>query len=233
MHALDAGLAAALRQLDGGAIANAIETFNVQLRNEGFTDGRIRCLFEQQAPIVGQAVTARIRTSTPPPVGHNYVDRTDWWTYISTVPAPRIVVVQDVDDTVGRGALVGEVHANILRALGCQAYATNGAVRDLDRVSRTGLQLFAGTVSVSHAYVHIVDFGGPVDVAGLTVQSGDLLFGDCHGLQNIPPAVAAEIPTVAAEMQAHEQRVIDFCTSARFSIEGLRAIIGESRVHRT
>ena len=233
MHALDAGLATALRRLDGCAIANAIETFDVRLRNEGFTDGRIRCLFERQAPVVGHAVTARIRASTPPPVGHNYFDRTDWWTYIGTVPAPRIIVVQDVDDFIGRGALVGEVHANILRALDCHAYATNGAVRDLDGVGRTGLQLFAGSISVSHAYVHIVDFGEPVDVAGLSVRTGDMLFGDCHGLQSIPPAIAAEIPWVAQEMQAREQRVIDFCKSAEFSIEGLRAIINGSKVHRT
>jgi 4-hydroxy-4-methyl-2-oxoglutarate aldolase len=233
MHALDAGLATALRRLDGCAIANAIETFDLRLRNEGFTDGRIRCLFERQPPVIGHAVTARIRSSTPPPVGHNYADRTDWWNYISTVPAPRIVVVQDVDETVGRGALVGEVHANILRALDCQAYATNGAVRDLDGVSRAGLQLFAGSLSVSHAYVHIVDFGGPVEIAGLTVQTGDLLFGDCHGLQSIPAAIAAEIPWVAAEMQTREQRVIDFCKSAEFSIEGLRSIINGSKVHRT
>lgn len=233
MHALDAGLATALRRLDGCAVANAIETFDVRLRNEGFTDGRIRCLFQRHAPVIGHAVTARIRSSTPPPVGHNYLDRTDWWTYISTVPAPRIVVVQDVDDNVGCGALVGEVHANILRALDCQAFATNGAVRDLDGVSRTGLQMFAGSISVSHAYVHIVDFGGPVEVAGLTVHTGDLLFGDCHGLQSIPPAIAPEIPGVAADMQAREQRVIDFCKSPEFSIEGLRAIISGSRVLRT
>jgi 4-hydroxy-4-methyl-2-oxoglutarate aldolase len=233
MQVLDAGLSAALRRLDGCAIANAIETFDVRLRNEGFTDGRIRCLFERQPPVVGHAVTARIRASTPPAVGHSYVDRTDWWTYISTVQAPRIVVVQDVDDTAGRGALVGEVHANILRALDCEAYATNGAVRDLEGVGRTGLQLFAGSISVSHAYVHIVDFGGPVEVAGLSVQSGDLLFGDCHGLQSIPPAIAAKIPAVAAEMQAREQRVIDFCKSAEFSTEGLRAIVNGSRIYRT
>ncbi|MBI3401302.1 MAG: RraA family protein [Acidobacteria bacterium] len=233
MHVLDEGLATALSRLDGCAVANAIETFDVRLRNEGFTDGRIRCLFERQPPVIGHAVTARIRSSTPPPVGHNYVDRTDWWTYIGTVPAPRIVVVQDVDDCAGRGALVGEVHAHILRALHCQAYATNGAVRDLEGVSRAGLQLFAGSISVSHAYVHIVDFGCPVEVAGLTVQSGDLLFGDCHGLQSIPPAIASEIPRVAHEMQAREQRVIDFCKSAEFSIDGLRAIINGSRVHRT
>lgn len=233
MDARDAHLLAALRRLDGSAVANAIETFEVRLRNEGFTDGRIRCLFDRQPPVVGHAVTARIRTSTPPPVGNGYVDRTDWWNYICSVPAPRIVVVQDVDPLVGRGAFVGEAHANIFRALGCDAYVTNGAVRDLGGVSRAGLQLFAASISASHAYTHIVDFGEPVEIAGLPVQSGDLLFGDAHGLQNVPTAVAADIPRVAAEMHARKQRVIDFCRSSTFSLEGLRAIVNESRVHRT
>ena len=31
-------------------------------------------------------------------MGHAYHDRTDWWNYILSVPAPRFVVVQDIDD---------------------------------------------------------------------------------------------------------------------------------------
>src|SRR5581483_9151427 len=103
-------------------VSNAIETFGVRLRNEGFTDRRIHCMFPQLPPVIGYAVTATIRCSTPPPVGHEYADRTDWWNHILKTPAPRIVVVQDVDDTPGLGAFVGEVHADILRALGCVAY---------------------------------------------------------------------------------------------------------------
>ena len=89
------------RQFDSASVSNAIETFDVRLRNEGFADGRIRCLFPDQPPVVGHAVTARIRSSAPPPVGLSYHDRTDWWNYIVSVPAPRIVVVQDVDDRPG------------------------------------------------------------------------------------------------------------------------------------
>jgi hypothetical protein len=37
----------ALRRLDAGTLANAIETFRVRLRNEGFVHGSVRCLFPQ------------------------------------------------------------------------------------------------------------------------------------------------------------------------------------------
>jgi 4-hydroxy-4-methyl-2-oxoglutarate aldolase len=55
-----------LRQLDSCSVANAIETFDVRLRNQGFADSRIRCIFEDFPPMVGYAVTVRVRTSEPP-----------------------------------------------------------------------------------------------------------------------------------------------------------------------
>src|SRR5262249_25509707 len=152
---------------------NAIETFAVRLRNEGFTDAAIRCLFPHFLPMIGYAVPCQIRCSSPPPIGHTYVDRTDWWNYVLTIPAPRVVVIQDVDTTPGLGSFVGEVHANILKALGCVGAVTNGAVRDLPAVEAAGFHLFAGNVAVSHAYVHIVQIGVPVEIAGLQIQPGD------------------------------------------------------------
>ena len=81
-------------------------------------------------------------------------------------------MVEDADEHPGVGAFVGEVHANILKALGCVAYVTNGSVRDVPRVAATGFQLFASHLAVSHAYVHIVEFGQPVTVGGLVVNPG-------------------------------------------------------------
>jgi 4-hydroxy-4-methyl-2-oxoglutarate aldolase len=176
------------RRLNGASVSNAIETFDVRLRNEGFADSRLRCLYPDHPPVIGYAVTARIRCSAPPPVGHSYHDRTDWWNHLVTVPAPRIVVVQDVDDRPGLGAFVGDVHARILQALGCVAYATNGSVRDLDDVHGLGFQFFASGVAISHAFAHIVDFGQTVEVAGLTVSTGDVLFGDAAGVLSVPPS---------------------------------------------
>ena len=215
------------RRFNGASVSNAIETFAVRLRNEGFADGRLRCLHSQLAPILGHAVTARIRCSSPPPVGHSYHDRTDWWNYIASVPAPRIVVVQDVDERPGLGAFVGDVHANILRALGCVGYATNGSVRDVGHAGTLGFQVFASGVSVSHAFAHIVDFGQPVELADLAVSSGDVLFGDCDGLLTVPAQLIDQIPPVVRRMQKQEEQVIAFCRSSGFSIDGLRALVGD------
>jgi 4-hydroxy-4-methyl-2-oxoglutarate aldolase len=222
---LSPALVEELRHLDSCVVSNAIETFNIRLRNQGFTNDDIQCVFDDLPPVVGYAVTATIRSSTPPPVGHVYADRTDWWSHIVTIPTPRIVVVQDLDERPGIGAFLGEVHANILRALGCVAYVTNGAVRDLPGVRRSQLQAFAGNRSPSHAFVHIVGFGEPVQVAGLQVSSGDLLFGDRHGIVAVPPDLAPRIPSTVATMRQRDRRIVEFCRSHDFTIDGLRTIV--------
>ena len=129
----------------------------------------------------------------------------------------------------GLGSLLGAVHINILHALGCVGAITNGAVRDVPAAEEVGFQLFAGSLSVSHAYVHIVEIGTPVEIGGLKIQSGDLLHGDQNGIQSIPEEIATQIPPVAARIAAEEQALIKLCQSPGFSIEKLRAAIKKER----
>jgi regulator of RNase E activity RraA len=218
-----------LRRLDACTLANAIERFHERLRNEGFTDNSVHCQFPHLRPMLGYAATVKVRGSAPPIASNNYSDRTDWWDYILSLPAPRLVVIQDVATKVGLGSLLGAVHVNILRALDCAGAVTNGAVRDLPAAEKLGFQLFAGSISVSHAYVHIVEFGIPVEIGGLKIQSGDLLHGDLHGVQSIPSSIAGKIPRAAAEIIAREQELITLCQSKDFSIEKLRAAIAKDR----
>jgi len=215
----------ALRLLDSCVVANAIETFSARLRNEGFADGSVHCLFPQLDPMVGYAATLKIRGSAPPMAGGLYSDRTDWWDYIISLPFPRVLVVQDVATRVGLGSFLGEVHMNIIKALGCVGAVTNGSVRDLQRAQSLGIQLFSGGISVSHAYVHIVEIGGPVEIAGVRINSGDLLHGDLHGFQTIPKKHASEIPSIAARIKAIEEPIIDLCQTVEFSIEKLREAV--------
>ena len=69
----------ALRRLDACTLANAIESFHVRLRNEGFMDGSVRCLFAELQPMVGYAATVLIRGAAPAFAGPAYNDRTDLW----------------------------------------------------------------------------------------------------------------------------------------------------------
>jgi regulator of RNase E activity RraA len=215
----------ALRLLDSCVVANAIETFHERLRNEGFADGSVRCLFPEFDPMVGYAATIKVRGSAPPMTGGSYSDRTDWWDYVLSLPFPRVIVVQDIASRVGLGSLLGAVHLNILKALGCVAAVTNGAVRDLPRARSLGLPVFSGGTSVSHAYVHIVEFGTPVEIGGLKVNSGDLLHGDQHGFLTVPIEHAREIPTIAAGIKKKEEAIIQLCQATEFSIDKLRAAV--------
>jgi len=209
-------------------VSSAIERFDVRLRNTGFADSRIRCIFPELPPLAGFAVTARIRSSAPPMEGGGYYERTDWWDHVLSIPGPRVAVIEDVDDPPGLGAFIGEIHANILRALGCVAVITNGAVRDIPQVRETGLQMFAGNVSVSHAYAHVFDFGGVVHLGQLRINPGDLLHGDLHGVNRIPIAVADRIPAVAREIVEKRRKLTEFCRSESFNRAALQAAVREA-----
>jgi 4-hydroxy-4-methyl-2-oxoglutarate aldolase len=218
----------ALRRLDACTVANAIETFDQRLRNEGFVDHTVRSLFPEFAPMVGYAATVRIRGSSPPVAGAPYPDRTDWWNYVDSLPKPRVVVLQDVASKIGLASLVGEVHMTILRTLGCVGVVTNGAVRDIPAARAAGFNYFAGCVSVSHGYVHIVDFGDPVEIGGLKIESGALLHGDLHGVQSVPVEIAGRIPEVAERIAAQKQELLALCRSPGFTLEKLRAAVTQS-----
>jgi 4-hydroxy-4-methyl-2-oxoglutarate aldolase len=213
----------ALRRFDTCLLSNAVERFNVRPRNEGFMIHAPVCRFPHRAPAVGHAVTGRIRTYMQPVTGKCYYEHIEWWRYVASVPSPQIVVLQDCDETPGFAALFGEIHARICRALGVVAYITNGAVRDLDAIEALGFQLFAAAVSVSHAYAHVVDFGGPVEIGGIRIDSGDILHGDRHGILSVPPQLVEKLPPIAERIRSEEHDLCALIEGPEFSIESFAA----------
>jgi len=210
-----------IKRLDTCTVSNAIERLNVRMRNEGFVAGSVRCRFPALKPMLGYAVTGRIRSTSAPLRGRCYYDRMDFWNYVAQLPAPRVIVLADVDHHPGVGAFFGEIHASIAGALGCVGYVTNGSVRDLPPVHALGFHLFSGSVSVSHAYAHLVDFGESVELGGLRIFPGDLVHGDLHGVQTIPAEIAAEIPHTAQKIVSSENELKHFCRSPEFSLQEL------------
>ena len=216
-----------LRHIDACLLANAIETFHERLRNEGFVDRSVRCIFPEFQAMAGFAATLKIRGSDPPTADGCFPERTDWWDYVLSVPNPRVVVIQDVSERPGLGSMIGGLHMNILRRLNCVGVVTNGSVRDIPAAREIGFHLFAGGISVSHAYVHIVEVGQPVEIGGMKVQSGDLLHGDLHGVQSVPLDIAERVPAVAAAIRAQKQLLIDFCRSKEFTLKKAREALSK------
>ncbi len=210
----------ALQGIDGPSICNAIEGFNFRPKNEGFMMPEIQTAFRDFPPVVGYAVTGVISANAPD--GRN-VARDEWWDLIASVPEPRFIILHDIDNP-PIGAYWGEVQGNIHKALGAVAVATDGTVRDLDEVHELGFQFFAKHISVSHAYTHLVEIGIPVSVGGLTVDTGQLIHGDKHGVTHIPFELADKIPDMVATIADYEKKTIDVCQSPSFSMEKLKEI---------
>lgn len=219
---LSSAIFESLLKFDTCTVSNAIERLHGRLRNEGSINGRaMHCLFPELPPMLGYAVTGRMRSTTPPVSGRSYHENMYWWRYVASIPEPRVMVVEDADEQPGVGALVGELHALIGLALNCTGYVTNGSVRDLPAVRALGFQMFAGSVAVSHMYAHIAEYGKPVEIGGLTISPGDLIQGDCHGVHIIPMPIAHGIPGMASEILREEQQLRQLCQSSRFSLHSL------------
>ena len=207
-----------LRRWSTCAVSNGIELFNIRPRNGGFMFPEIKCIFPELGAMIGYAVTAVISADSPE---GRRIQPPDWWEMILKIPEPRVIVIHDIDHRVV-GSFWGEVNANIHRALGCVGTVTDGSVRDLDEVREMGFHFFSSCVTVSHAYVHLVEMGIPVKVGGLVVKPGDLILGDKHGVISIPLEIARDVPKAAQLVEDWERPVINYCKSKEFNIEGLK-----------
>jgi len=210
----------ALKRYDAPTIANAIETFGVRSYSDGFMSPEIRCVFPNLGPLVGFAVTGTMRAREKSALRYS---RNDWFDLVVGLPKPRVIVLQDLDDE-PCGAFWGEIQANIHKALGCAGVVTNGGVRDLREVEAAGFQYYAGSVMVSHAYVHLEDAGVPVRIGGLEVRTGDVIHGDVHGVQVIPADLVRKLPAACEELVARERKIISYCQSAEFTVDGLKKL---------
>jgi regulator of RNase E activity RraA len=214
----------AIRRFTVPTLANAIETFGVIPSNTGYCDSSMVCRYPELPLMLGYAVTARVSTDQPQSEVRPGIHEPDYWRYIAAQPGPKVAVVQDIDCP-PYGAMWGEWNANVHKALGCVGMVTGGAARDLDAVKKLNFHFFSTHILPTHAYGAFIDYGGPVRVAGLTVQTGDLLAGDMHGVLVIPSAIPLRaLAQAAAEIDRLESEIFALCQSDAFSIEALEAL---------
>ena len=92
-----------------------------------------------------------------------------------------------------------------------------------------GFHFFAGSIAVSHAYVHLVEVGVPVQVGGVTVGPGDVIHGDQHGVLSIPREIAGRIAEGVEKVDRVERQLITYCQSPGFTREGLETLYNKLR----
>src|SRR5256886_11385881 len=211
-----------LRSIDTPTVCNLVEIVAAERRGHGYTVRHLHCPFPDLSPIVGFAKTVTFKAKDAVPLGQgSYMQkRLDYLDYVAASPQPGIMVMEDLDgEHVGYGAFWGEVQSNVHKALGCLGVITNGSVRDIPMIA-PGFQMLAGSIVPSHAYVHVVEFGIDVEVAGMAVRSGDLIHADRHGASLVPVDKIEALPAAAHKLAGTVARVI----AAARSGGGLRAV---------
>ena len=209
----------ALKALDTPTICNAIETFQVRGRMEGFLGMDIRCLFPELGRMIGYALTVKVDSTTPEVPGDEVVWR-EWVLAMDDAPKPIVLVFQDVGPQPRKSAHIGEVMATIAGRLGVVGLVTNGGVRDLDEVRALGLHYFAAGIVPSHGNPRLLQVNIPVTLDGVQIGPGDLLHGDANGVTTIPLPIAHQVADAARRVLAREGELLNYIKSDEFNLEG-------------
>ena len=123
-----------------------------------------------------------------------------------------------------RNALWGELMS--VRALKCGARGAvlNGYVRDTRKILSLGYPTFCfgsyGQDSAPRYKVH--DFRIPIEIGGVSVRPGDILFGDIDGVVVIPAEVETETFTLALEKVRGERTVRKALEDGMSAVEAFR-----------
>jgi regulator of RNase E activity RraA len=214
-----------LRSVDTPTVCNLLEMVAPERRGHGYTVKHLHCPFPELPPMVGFAKTVTIKTRDKVPLSDAaYVGkRLDYLDYVAAAPAPSIVVIEDTDGAhVGFGAFWGEVQSNVHQALGCLGTITNGSIRDIPMIP-PGFQMLAGSISPSHAYVHVVAFGVDVAVHGMAVTSGDLIHADRHGAVVVPVDQIDAMKPALEKLNAQEARIIGAARAPGATVASIKA----------
>lgn len=212
----------ALRRFDTPTICNGLELVAPERRAIGFTTEPLVCIDPAAPPMIGLARVGTLRAREAPRGA--VADRRDWYDYVAAAPMPTIVVLQDLDDRPGYGAFWGEVHSAVHKALGALGCVTNGSFRDLDAWA-PGFQMLGGRIGPSHAHVHLVDFGRPVNVFGMQAGHDDVIHADRHGAVVIPAEAVRRLPAAIDLLSRREAVILDVCRDPGFTAAKLRAAL--------
>jgi len=232
--ALSDDLLTFLRQVDTPTVCNAIEVVYGKRGFNRFTKGTMQYSKPGDPPIVGFARTAKIAGLAPstddPAVIRSR--RIDYFRSMVAGPNPSVAIIEDMDYPGCIAGWWGEVHVAVHKGLGLKGAITNGVMRDLDVID-DGFPVLAGSIGVSHGFVHVVEVGTVVNVLGLIVAQGELIHADRHGALVIPNDVISGLKAAIDTVILNEAVVLEPARKKGFTIDKLEAAWAKFEAQRT
>lgn len=223
-----------LRSVDTPTVCNAIEVAQGKRGFDRFTKGTMVHSRPGDPPTVGFARTATIAGLEPPsePADVIKARRMDYFRSMAAGPNPSVAVIEDTDFPHCIAGWWGEVNVAVHKGLGMAGALTNGVMRDLD-VLDEGFPVLAGSIGVSHGFVHVRSIGEPVTIFDLTVHQGDLVHADRHGALVVPPDVLGGLEEAINTVIANEAIVLGPAREPGFDIHRLEEAWARFEAART
>ena len=109
-------------------------------------------------------------------------------------------------------ALMGEIMFTYAEKRGISGIIVDGAIRDVDCLSRLTLPVYARGVTPQGPYkVGPGEINVPIACAGQVVNPGDIIIGDADGVVVIPRELASELlPNAQAKLAQEEKRLTGY-----------------------
>lgn len=116
----------------------------------------------------------------------DYVEIDTLLEMVDNIPARAFVVVAADDDI--DAALWGGLMSTRAKARGAVAAAVNGGIRDFEQIAKLDFPVF-GTyrcIKDIRRRGYMAEYNVSVTIGGITIDPGDLVFGDANGVVVIP-----------------------------------------------
>ncbi len=104
----------------------------------------------------------------------------------------------------------GGLMATSVKEAGIDGLVVDGAVRDVANMRAMKLKVWARGITprTGKHRIELVEFNGPVSIAGIQVRPGDLMLGDCDGVIVVPLEVASLVLEKAQAATAREEKLV-------------------------
>lgn len=129
-----------------------------------------------------------------------------WTEFLSKAPPGSVVVCQPND---GELAHMGELSSETLMYKGVKGYVVDGGTRDTEFVLKIGFPVFCKYRTPADVVGRWAPtaFEEPIEIGGVTIHNGDIIFGDIDGVLVIPQGIAEKVIERVEEVMRTENLV--------------------------
>lgn len=167
-------------------------------------DGGIR-IVTKRSSLIGTALPVDVRSGDNLAI-HRALDEAQ--------PGDVLVVNGHGDTT---RAVIGDLIGEVMISAGVVGAVVDGAARDVETLSDTGLTIYARAVTPAGPFKDGPGvIGAPVAIGGVVVSAGDVLVGDADGVVVVPHGKVQQVLDTIDDIVAKEKALRQQILAARF-----------------